>query len=200
MIQFWTVVKEVTNFNRFSKHIKTVTFHNPNNGDNPEFVQFGQPHWIEILVLTEDGKIKMVRQYKQGCRYVNREMPAGTLAGVEYPITAAARYLLKETGCEAEELIPLHSEEQTPEGTEPLTRRWWWMTTRNSTTRFYGFVAKGCRKVAEPHHNPDEPMECITMDLREFIEFMQHRSENAAQAAVTFAALPHLGITLNFPQ
>jgi hypothetical protein len=143
-----------------------VTFHNPNNNKETEFVQFGQPHWVEILALTEDDQILLVRQYKQGCRYVNREIPAGTLAGVEDPTAAAVRYLLKETGYEAKELIPLHSEEQTPEGEEPLARRWFWLTTRNSTTRFYGFVAKGCRKVAKPHDNPDEPMECITMCLQ----------------------------------
>jgi len=58
----------------------------------------GTPGAVTILPLTEDGQVRMVRQYRSAIGQFLLELPAGTLEPNEPPEQAAPRELAEETG------------------------------------------------------------------------------------------------------
>ncbi|MCQ2522579.1 MAG: NUDIX hydrolase [Lachnospiraceae bacterium] len=63
-----------------------------------------------VVPVTEDGKLLLVRQYRNALDRFTLEIPAGGLEGPEEPtIEAAARELEEETGYTAEHLELLYS-------------------------------------------------------------------------------------------
>lgn len=63
-----------------------------------------------VVPVTADGKIIMVKQYRNSLDRYTLEIPAGSLNGKEEPtIVAAARELEEETGYQAKHLEPLIS-------------------------------------------------------------------------------------------
>jgi ADP-ribose pyrophosphatase len=61
----------------------------------------GTPGAVAIVPLTDDGQVRMVRQYRSASGEVLLELPAGTLEPDELPEQAAPRELAEETGDQA---------------------------------------------------------------------------------------------------
>lgn len=62
---------------------------------------------VGIVVLTDDGKVIMVRQFRYPFHRDMLEIPAGKIDPGEKPIDAAKRELLEETGVTSAELTEL---------------------------------------------------------------------------------------------
>lgn len=58
----------------------------------------GTPGAVVIVPLTDDGQVRMVRQYRSAIGEFLLELPAGTLEPNELPEQAAPRELAEETG------------------------------------------------------------------------------------------------------
>lgn len=54
--------------------------------------------WVNVIAITEDGRIIMEKQYRQGIRKICYELPAGMVEQDEEPLEAAKRELVEETG------------------------------------------------------------------------------------------------------
>jgi ADP-ribose pyrophosphatase len=63
--------------------------------------------WAQIVPITTDGQVVMVRQYRHGDQRVTLEIPGGLLDPGEDPATAALRECLEETGYRARAALPL---------------------------------------------------------------------------------------------
>jgi 8-oxo-dGTP pyrophosphatase MutT (NUDIX family) len=78
----------------------------PRTGATHTFFVLEAPNWINVLPITPEGKILMVRQYRHGRGEVTLEIPAGMCdPGEKDPALSARRELLEETGYVPERLI-----------------------------------------------------------------------------------------------
>jgi ADP-ribose pyrophosphatase len=65
------------------------------------FVRVELPDFIVVFSMLEDGRVPMVRQYRQAIRGYSLELPAGQVENGEDTLAAAQRELREEAGIEA---------------------------------------------------------------------------------------------------
>jgi 8-oxo-dGTP pyrophosphatase MutT (NUDIX family) len=79
----------------------------PKDGRAKSFACLRAPQWANVLALTADGQVLLVRQFRHGTREVSLELPGGVVEPGQSPLETARRELMEETGYEAGELEPL---------------------------------------------------------------------------------------------
>lgn len=68
------------------------------DGRTGSFTIAESPQWVNILPVTESGKIVLVEQFRHGSGTVSLEIPGGVVDNNEDPLDAAERECLEETG------------------------------------------------------------------------------------------------------
>jgi len=63
--------------------------------------------WVNVIALTRDEQVVLVRQYRPGIDSVCIEIPGGMVDEGEEPLVAAQRELVEETGYTSREWRPL---------------------------------------------------------------------------------------------
>lgn len=77
------------------------------SGRRHPFYRIDSTDWVNVIPVTPEGRVVMVRQWRHGERAVTLEIPGGMVDRGEDPAQAAMRELREETGytCEAVELL-----------------------------------------------------------------------------------------------
>lgn len=70
--------------------------------------------WVNVIPVTPENQVVLIRQYRHGLREVTLEIPGGILEEGDSPEEAAGRELLEETGYRASDMIPLGSVHPNP--------------------------------------------------------------------------------------
>lgn len=86
----------------------------PTTGESHPFYRIESPEWVNIVPLTADDHVVMIRQFRQGLRDVTLEIPGGLVDPGESPVEAGARELLEETGYRAGRIESLGSINPNP--------------------------------------------------------------------------------------
>ena len=86
----------------------------PTTGAAHPFYRIVSPDWVNVVALTEQDELVMVRQFRHGSRSVTLEIPGGMVDPGERPEQAAGRELLEETGYRAGQLHSLGSINPNP--------------------------------------------------------------------------------------
>lgn len=79
----------------------------PRNGRTLNFVVMESVDWVNVIPVTADGDVILIRQFRHGTEEFSLEVPGGMVDPGEEPIHAARRELLEETGYICDEIIPL---------------------------------------------------------------------------------------------
>jgi ADP-ribose pyrophosphatase len=80
----------------FTTHFVEAT--NPRTGVLKRFSLIECVDWVNVIALTSDERVVLIRQYRPGVDRVCLEIPGGMIDPGEAPLAAAARELAEETG------------------------------------------------------------------------------------------------------
>ncbi len=90
------------------------TARSPHTGETHDFFTIESVDWVNVIPLTPEGDVVMVRQYRHGSRGVTLEIPGGMVDAGEDPGAAVAREMLEETGYAGETPIRLGAVNPNP--------------------------------------------------------------------------------------
>lgn len=78
------------------------------SGQEHDFHVIETADWVNVVPLTGDRQVVMVRQFRHGIRDLTLEVPAGVIDAADTsPAVAAQRELREETGYTCGSLVPL---------------------------------------------------------------------------------------------
>jgi ADP-ribose pyrophosphatase len=141
-----------------------------------DFVVIDTVSWVNVVPVTTDGRVVLIRQYRHGIRDVVTEIPGGLIDEGESPEEAAVRELREETGYVAERIRPLGRVLPNP----AVQNNW-----------CYLFAAEGCRKVGDVQFDAFELIEVLERPLEDVPRLIN--SGEIAQCMV-LAAFAFMGL------
>ena len=110
----WEVVERQTLQDCAVFSVERATSRSPQTGEDHPFYRIEASDWVNVVAVTPDDEIVMVRQFRHGAATVTLEIPGGIIDPGEQPIESAARELLEETGYCAGSVEPLGSVNPNP--------------------------------------------------------------------------------------
>ena len=149
------------------------------NGKFLDAIVFEFRSWANIVALTKDNEVVLIRQYRHGVREVLWEIPGGVVEDGEDPLDGVRRELLEETGYTASEFIQVGKAYPNP-------------ALQTNTVHYY--LALNAEKVTGQSLDDGEDIEVHLVPLEELIA-MVRRGEfpHALMVAALLHALAHLG-------
>ena len=145
-------------------------------GDVRQVVVFAPTDWINIIPLSEDGRVLMVRQWRYGIAAESLEIPGGMVDPGEDQRTAAERELLEETGYRAREWEQLGEVDPNP---------------AIQTNKCGLWLATGLEWVGEPKGDGDEEISVEWARLEEVPELINSGGITHSLVVAAFYHLDH---------
>ena len=78
--------------------VQSVDFRHPARPRAQDFFVISAPDWVNVVALTPDRQLVLVRQFRYGTNDFSLEIPGGVMDPGEDAITAGVRELREETG------------------------------------------------------------------------------------------------------
>jgi 8-oxo-dGTP pyrophosphatase MutT (NUDIX family) len=147
----------------------------PRTGCELDMYVLNSQDYCNIVPITPDGQVVMVRQHRHGTGESTLEIPGGLVDPHDAsPLAAARRELEEETGFQAGEIVPTGVIAPNP---------------AMMNNRCHSFLARDVRKVGEPQLDDGEDIEVVLMPLAEIPERVARGefSHSLVVVAFTFA-------------
>lgn len=136
-------------------------YRHPKRGTEGDFYVLQTRDWVNVLALTPDWQVVMVRQFRFGLEGTSWEIPGGIMEAGEDPLVAGMRELREETG-----YVPRRSRMLGEISPNPAIM----------DNRCFFAVAEGCALEAEQEWDEHEEMEVKLFPIDE-VYAMAHRGE-----------------------
>jgi ADP-ribose pyrophosphatase len=104
--------EEIQDYHIFK--IRRHTAMSPRTGKPDRYVTLEAPDWVNVVAITGEGKLILVRQYRHGVDNYTLEIPAGMVEPGEDPLAAMRRELAEETGFVSDRWTKLGSVSPNP--------------------------------------------------------------------------------------
>jgi 8-oxo-dGTP pyrophosphatase MutT (NUDIX family) len=143
----WKLVRESPAQDHHIFKLRTLTVADPRNGREYSRVVIEAPDWVNVIAVTEDDQVVLIRQFRFGTWRNELEIPGGMLDPGEDAATAATRELEEETGFKPREVRLLGVSRPNPAFID---------------NRLHSYLALGCKQV---HEGRQESSEDIRVEL-----------------------------------
>lgn len=130
----------------------------PDGRINSEYWVLEFPDWVNVIAITKDGGMLMVRQYRHALGVTEYELCAGVMEEGETPLQAAQRELMEETGFGGGEWTEYMSICANPS---------------NHTNLAHTFLAVGVEHVAEQHLDDTEELTYHVLSQEDVLGILQ---------------------------
>jgi len=148
------------------------------NGNFLDATIFEFRSWANIVALTKENEVVLVKQYRHGVCEVLLEFPGGVVEDGEDPFDGAKRELLEETGYRAAKLIEIGKIYPNP---------------ALQTNTLHCYLALDAELVSTQNLDAGEDIEVHLMPLDELVDLAKRGEfRHALMTAVLFQALVHL--------
>jgi ADP-ribose pyrophosphatase len=142
----------------------------PVDGQPRTFHRIQSQSWTQIVPITADAKIVMIRQFRHGAQRVTLEIPGGLVDPGEDPAEAALRECLEETGYRARRAEPLGIVNPNP---------------ALFANRLYGYFATGVERERAVQNTGTEVTEPVLVPVRELAGMLLSGEIDHALVATT---------------
>ena len=134
--------------------------------------------WANVLAITKDQQVVLVRQYRHGVEKVLLELPGGVVEDGEDPMDGVKRELMEETGYSSSNVIEVGRIYPNP---------------AMQTNQLFCYIAFDAEKVGAQDLDDGEDIEVELLPLDELIALAKNGEFlHALHVAVLFHALAHL--------
>lgn len=103
MLKPWIVKRSHRDTSYRIFHLRTDLSESPLTGRVHEFYILESCPWVNVIPVTENNEVILVRQYRHGTREMTLEIPGGLIDPGFTPLAAARKELMEETGYSASE-------------------------------------------------------------------------------------------------
>lgn len=134
--------------------LTSVRYRHPARGTERDFVVVRPPDWVNVLALTPDGWLVLVRQFRFGIDEFSLEIPGGVMEAGEDPVAAGLRELREETGFTGERVRLLGSVHPNP---------------AIQSNRCHFVLVEDAARTAELEWDADEEIEITTLPVDEVL-------------------------------
>jgi 8-oxo-dGTP pyrophosphatase MutT (NUDIX family) len=122
----------------------------PRTGESRSISVLQAGDWVNIVALTPEEQVVLVRQFRHGVREFTLEIPGGMVDRGETPAQAAVRELREESGYAGGEPVLLGVVAPNPAFLNNLC---------------YTYLLENCRRIGEPELDRGEDLEVLTRPL-----------------------------------
>ena len=170
MIKDWELIDSKVDRDYRVFKIKVDTSLSPRTNKAGQFYVIDTNDWVNIIPITEDGQVVMIKQYRHGSKKVTLEIPGG-LVDDESAEKAALRELLEETGYRGDGVTYLGATNPNPAIFSNLC---------------HTFLVENVKKVSDINLDDNEDIEVVLKPLAEVSDLIADGSINHALVIIAF--------------
>ncbi|HOU53944.1 MAG TPA: NUDIX hydrolase [Myxococcota bacterium] len=148
-VRSWTRIREEPAADYRIFQVARTLFRKP-DGRDFDFYVIRSPDWVNVVPVTPEGRVVLIRQWRAGTDRVVIEVPGGIVDPGEDPEAAAARELAEETGFRPGTLQSLGAIRPNP---------------AIQDNRLHVFLARDCVRNGPPHLEDREDIEAFEVPL-----------------------------------
>ncbi|HNY66548.1 MAG TPA: NUDIX hydrolase [Deltaproteobacteria bacterium] len=115
MERYWKYLHSRSVYENRIMKVREDAYHFSRGDIVQDFTVLEFPGWVNIIPVTAEGEVVMIRQYRHGVRRVTLEIPGGLISGADTdPAEAAVREMEEETGFVSSDVVHIGTVEPNP--------------------------------------------------------------------------------------
>ncbi|HWR68933.1 MAG TPA: NUDIX hydrolase [Desulfomonilia bacterium] len=171
----WNYLYSNTVYKNRLVNVRQDRYHFLPNDIIKDFTVFELEDWVNIIPITEDGRVVTIRQYRHGVRHDTLEIPGGLISEEDSsPMEAAVREMTEETGYISTDVVHIGTVEPNP---------------ALQTNRCFSFLAMNCSLASGQMLDPTEAIQVELVKRQDIYRMIR---EQRITHGLVVAAFAHL--------